>query len=72
MIRCDKCMKVMYNDSRSDKDAYCSISILYVDGLSSFHLCKVCHRQLFTEFLRFITPDEYDDEYGWSEEGDDK
>jgi len=65
MIRCDKCMKVMYSDSRSDKDAYCSVSITYVDGLSFFHLCKDCHRQFYTEFLRFITPNEYDDEYGW-------
>lgn len=23
MIQCDKCKKLMYEDSRSDKDAYC-------------------------------------------------
>lgn len=65
MIRCDKCKKLMYTDSRSDKDAYCKINITYVDGYSTIHLCKACHRQLLTEFLRTsYTPEEYDETFG--------
>ena len=60
MIQCDKCKKLMYADSRSDKDAYCKINITYV----TYHLCKACHRQLLTEFLRTYTPEEYDEEFG--------
>ena len=64
MIRCDKCKSLMYADSRSERDAYCSIKIECIDGLSVFHLCKICHRQLLTEFIRCVTPEEYDDEFG--------
>jgi len=68
MIQCDKCKKLMYADCRSDKDAYCKLNITYVDGYSTLHLCKVCHRQLLTEFIRVITPEEYDEEFGEVEE----
>ena len=63
MIRCDKCKKDMYADSRSDKDAYSRITTDYIDGHSTYHLCKVCHRQFVTEFMRIYTPEEYDDEF---------
>ena len=33
MIRCDKCKKMMYADSRSDKGDWCTVRIDYVDGL---------------------------------------
>ena len=61
LIKCDKCEKLMY---RSGKDVYCKINITYVDGYTTYHLCKVCHRQLLTEFLRTYTPEEYDETFG--------
>ena len=64
MIMCDKCKKLMYEDSRSERGANCNIKIYYTDGLSNFDLCKSCHRQLLTEFIRSITPEEYDDTFG--------
>ena len=63
MIRCDKCHVLMYTDARSDKGDYCRISVNYVDGLTALHLCKVCHRQFMTEFLRIYTQEEYDEEF---------
>lgn len=64
MIQCDKYKKLMYSDSRSERNAYCSLKIEYIDGLSTFHLCKICHRQLLTEFIRCETPEDYDDAFG--------
>jgi hypothetical protein len=64
MIRCDKCKKLMYADSRSEKGAYAFLQIDYTDGHSSLHLCRICHRQFLTEFIRELTPEEYDDEFG--------
>ncbi len=64
MIRCDKCKKLMYTDCRSDKDAYCKLNVTYVDGYSTFHLCKACYRQFLTEFMRIKTPEEFDEEFG--------
>ena len=70
MIRCDKCKKMMYADSRSDKGDWCTVRIDYVDGLSTLHLCKVCHRQFLVEFVRTMKPEEYDDQFGswWEDE----
>lgn len=69
MIQCDKCKKLMYPDSRSDKGDYCTIGINYVDGHTTLHLCKVCHRQFMTEFVRIDTPESYMDTFGaWWEE----
>ena len=64
IIRCDKCKKDMYADSRSDKDAYAQINTTYVDGYSTYHLCKVCFRQFLTEFMRTCTPEEFDETLG--------
>lgn len=64
MIKCDKCHKLMYADSRSEKGAYCQIGVNYTDGFTRMHLCKVCHRQFMTEFMRIFTPEEYDGEFG--------
>lgn len=64
MIRCDKCKKLMYADSRSPKGSYCSISVDYTDGYSRMHLCKMCYRQFLTEFMRTMTPEEFDDTFG--------
>lgn len=68
MVRCDKCKKLMYADSRSEKGAYCSIGIDYTDGYTRLHFCKVCHRQFLTEFARILTPEEYDENFGWEDE----
>ena len=59
----------MYTDSRSDKGAYSLHTMDYVNGHSSYHLCKTCLRQLLTEFLRMYTPEDFDDEFGTTEEG---
>jgi len=67
MIRCDKCKKDMYADSRSEKGAYAIVKTEYVTGYSELHLCKVCFRQFWTEFLRDMTPEEYDDVIGFGE-----
>lgn len=64
MIRCDKCKKLEYTDSRSDKDAMCEIRISYINGQSCLNLCKNCLRQFYTEFIRDMTPEEFDEEYG--------
>lgn len=64
MIRCSKCKKDMYADSRSDKDAYASLAWNYINGYSSYHLCKTCFRQFITEFMRHMTPEEFDDLFG--------
>jgi len=70
MICCDKCKKMMYADSRSDKGDWCTVRIDYVDGLSTMHLCKVCHRKFLVEFTRVLKPEEYDEQFGswWDEE----
>ena len=64
MIKCDKCQKLMYADSRREKGASCKIGIDYTDGFHRMHLCKVCHRQFMTEFMKIYTPKEYDGIYG--------
>lgn len=64
MIRCDKCKKDMYADSRSDKDAYAKLNTDYIDGYSTYHLCKACFRQFLTEFMRAWTPGEFDEMCG--------
>ena len=64
MIKCDKCGKLMYTDSRSGKGAYAKFSQDYIDGYGTFHLCKICFRQFHVEFMRDWTPEEFDDQYG--------
>ena len=64
LIECDKCKKKMFADSRSERGAYCVLSIDYTDGLSTYHLCNTCHRQLLTEFMRVMTPEHYDEYFG--------
>ena len=54
----------MYADSRSDKGSWCTISVDYTDGHSRMHLCKMCYRQFLTEFMRTMTPEEFDDTFG--------
>lgn len=64
MVQCDKCHKTMYADSRSSRGDYALMRIEYVDGCYALHLCKECHRQLLTEFMRIYTAEEYDEQYG--------
>lgn len=63
-VICDKCKKAMYRDCRSGKDAYATVKIEYCREYSELHLCKLCYRQLCTEFIRNYTPEEFDNEYG--------
>ena len=65
MIECDRCRKTFYTDSRSDKDAYAALTMDYIDGYSSFHLCKKC----ITEILPFLFPQE---EFGFLYEQEDE
>jgi len=70
MIRCDKCGKTMYADSRSNRGDWCTVRIDYVDGTSTLHLCKACHRLFLVEFTGIEEPDEYDDQFGpWWKRG---
>ena len=62
-IICDRCKKPMYADSRSDKDAYCTMSIDYIDGHSTIHLCKLCHKAFRIEFLADINIEEYKEQF---------
>lgn len=64
MIRCDKCKKDMYADSRSGRGAYAQLRTTYTDGCSTMHLCKTCYRQFLAEFMRMHTPEEFDEIYG--------
>ena len=48
MIKCDRCGKYMYSDSRSDKGDYHHIRI---DGASSYHLCRKCYDQFMKSIL---------------------
>lgn len=64
MIMCDRCKSLFYTDSRSSEDAYCSISISYIDGLSHGHLCKKCHSELLINFIKSYTNDEYVETFG--------
>ena len=48
MVKCDKCEKLMYTDSREDKGAYIKMTAddpLY--GYSTFHLCRKCFDKEF-------------------------
>ena len=58
MIECDKCKSKTYADSRGEK--YCTMNIDYYSH-GTYHLCPVCYRQFITEFMRTLTPEEYDD-----------
>ena len=68
LIMCDRCKKTEFTDNRSEKGAMCRIYIEYTDGLSGYHLCKKCHKKFLTDFMRDLTPDDYDDIYGMEEE----
>ena len=62
MIRCDKCRKLMYADSRSPKRAYGEFSIRYVSE-ETYHLCAVCLKQFYTEFMGIMNLEEFDEEF---------
>lgn len=64
MIRCDKCKRTMFADSRSSKDEYAKVQTDYIDGYSTYHLCKICFRQFLTEFMGSWTPKEFDEMCG--------
>ena len=40
MIQCDGCKKLMYSDSRSDKDDY---HVIWIDRQNQYHLCSICY-----------------------------
>lgn len=61
MIECDKCKNKTYTDSRGVE--YCVVTIDYI-GHGTYHLCPICYRQFITEFMRTMTPEDYDDCYG--------
>lgn len=68
MVMCDRCNAAFYADSRSNKGDYCGVNIDYIDGMSSFHLCRKCHKELWVSFLGTMSADEYDDEFGKDEQ----
>lgn len=60
MIICDRCEKLMYGDSRSDKGDY---HLLSVDAQPCGHLCKSCFTEFADKFFPYLK--EY---YGLNEE----
>lgn len=62
MIRCDRCKKLMYGDSRSDKGDYYLIS---VNVQPCGHLCKDCFTKFADEFFPYLK-----EEYRLDEEDD--
>lgn len=68
MIRCDKCKKMMFTDSRSPKGSYCKFTESYEGGYSTFHLCKKCLQKFHVDFMGDMTLGEFDDNYGAVEE----
>ena len=64
IIRCDKCGRYMYADSCGNKDDYAQIDITYIDGYSTYHVCKACFRQFFTEFMRTLPARRIDETFG--------
>ena len=71
MVCCDRCKKTMYTDSRSEKDAYAIFKEDYIDGYSTFHLCKSCLEQFHVEFMKSYTLEEFNDMFGDDEENED-
>ena len=63
MIKCDKCGAMFYQDSRSDKGDYCTMWIEDTQGSSVYHLCRRCHKELLVNFMKTLTPSEYDEVY---------
>lgn len=51
MIQCDHCKKIMYEDSRSDKDDYHE---LWIDRTDQLHICKDCYVRLLETFFPFM------------------
>ena len=48
MVKCDKCQKLMYTDSREDKGTYVSMTAADpIYGHSTFHLCRECFGRMF-------------------------
>lgn len=68
MIRCDKCKKMMFTDSRSPKGSYCKFAEHYEGGYRTFHLCKKCLQKFWVDFMGDMTLGEFDDNYGAVEE----
>ena len=65
MIMCDRCKKLMYADSRSNKGAYCSMNIQYTDGMTTLNLCRSCHKNFIIDFMElYNTQTEYDEDFG--------
>lgn len=64
IIECDRCKKKMYTDCRSHKGDWSTVNIDWIDGYSTIHLCKDCHKLFLIEFMKLYTSEEFDDEFG--------
>lgn len=65
MIMCDRCKKVMYADSRSNKGAYCSMNIHYTNGMTTLNLFRSCHKKFMIDFMKlYKAQTEYDEDFG--------
>ena len=72
MIKCDRCNRLMYTDSRSPKGAYWKVTADGINGYSTMHLCRNCYLD-FYKFLNDPIPEDelrpYDEsDWGWDEE----
>lgn len=71
MIKCDRCNRLMYTDSRSPKGAYWKVTADGINGYSTIHLCRNCYLD-FYKFLNDPIPEDelrpYDEsDWGWDE-----
>ena len=58
MIRCDGCKKLFYDDSRTEKGSYVSVSITDVCGHSSYHLCRICFNAMMRNIFHMVWNDD--------------
>lgn len=64
LIMCDRCKNEYFTDSRSSKGAYIEMRIIYTGGISAMHLCKKCFKAFQVDFMKEVTSEEFDEEFG--------
>lgn len=62
--KCDKCGEEFYTDSRSEKGAYALVTTRWLDGDSTFDLCRDCYKLFKIDFLGVQTEQEFEEEFG--------
>jgi len=60
-ILCDGCMKIIYEDNRSNKGYYHEVSI---DRNSQYHVCRSCYDKLMNQIFHLHCSEDYGDYVG--------